>query len=147
MILGMKSLREVPKPSNRHCKTVEDYLRIGEPIHIHFSELDTDKWSKYETSVRILLMTEVIIPWLQGPINHYWSHDWHQYSREQDRNYAPFSTWITRAKARLDRVAAGGGVIFWITHVTAALAFGLMMKPCVMVNGSQTCRLLHVILR
>ncbi len=37
--------------------------------------------------------------------------------------------WTTRMKTKLDKFAKSGGILFWISHITAALSFVLVTNP------------------
>ncbi len=121
MISSMMSLTQTPMPSARRYRNVREYLVQGPPIHMDHSEVRGTRWAEYESVVKNLLMEPEIAPWLDGPVDQDWSGRPYQEKKEVKID----TTWISRQVRRCDNITMGGCVLFWITHVTAALGFVL----------------------
>ena len=125
MILGMKFWTENLQPRIRRYQSIREYLRHGPPIYLDYSEIRTNRWVEYERAVKDLLQNPKTSSWLDGPLDHNWSKSLYQQSDEQGLK-AALTTSTSRAIRRRDRIAIGGGILFWISHVTAALGFVLI---------------------
>lgn len=126
MLLSMQSLTQGPKPRNRRYQSVREYLSHGPPIHMDYSEFRRNDWAAYERDVEHLLEDPETAAWLDGPLGQAWSRILHQQAGTQDHKSAYSTTCGSRAARRLDSMAMCGGILFWVSNITAALAFVLI---------------------
>lgn len=93
---------------------------------MHYSEARGNRWAEYESAVKDLLEDPKTAPWLDGPLDQDWSESLYEELGDQDRTIAKGRTRVSRPMRRLDHVAMTGAIIFWMSHITAALAFVLI---------------------
>ncbi|KAL8927109.1 MAG: hypothetical protein Q9172_001531 [Xanthocarpia lactea] len=128
MILSNDSLKPEPKPSTHPYRNIKDYLLHGPPIAGDHSETIDDGWTRYERAVKDLLKDPKSAHWLNGPMFGDWNdsqrQQWH--SRYRDRKRAESTQWTSRARKGLKFLARGGEILFWISHITAALSYVLV---------------------
>ena len=138
MLLRMKSLTELPKPSSRQYHSNRHYLWYGPPIHLTDAEARDPRWPGYENAVQNILHEPAIAPWLDGPLESDWTEDSHQQRNWSGRVEADHRVWGKTMKWKFDNWAIGGGVSFWITHITAALGFALIANTVSEANHHPT---------
>lgn len=91
-----------------------------------YSEIRDSRWTRYESTVENFLREPETARWLDGPLN----PDWGENSEEhlwynRDRKRADDTTWLLKAKRKFNPMAVGV-LLFWISHITAALAAALI---------------------
>ena len=93
-----------------------------------YSETSDSRWAKYERELESLLQDSDTASWLDGPLDP--ASGERLIPRKQQREIGSSRdgdiSWIFRLKRRLHRLVMSGIILFWISHVTAALAFGLI---------------------
>ncbi|KAL8723289.1 MAG: hypothetical protein Q9181_007319 [Wetmoreana brouardii] len=128
MILSMDSLKRGPEPSNRRYESVKDYLLRGPPVPPDYFDTRNNRWRGYERAVKDLLKEPETAHWLNGPMfgdrNENHAQRWHGRNRNLKR--ANNTQWVSGARKGLEYIAKGGGILFWISHITAALSFVLI---------------------
>ncbi|KAL8794046.1 MAG: hypothetical protein Q9195_003346 [Heterodermia aff. obscurata] len=138
VLLGMKSLTDRPKPSSRQYHSVRRYLQHGPPIHLTETEATDPRWLRYEEAVQKILDDPATAPWLDGPLDPDWTATSHRQLDWYGRVEADHRSWERRMEWKLDDWAIGGGILFWISHITAALGFALIANTVSEANRRPT---------
>ncbi|KAL9598840.1 MAG: hypothetical protein Q9179_003765 [Wetmoreana sp. 5 TL-2023] len=116
------------KPSKRRYESAKDYLLCGPPVPPDYFDTRNDRWKGYERAVKDLLKEPETAHWLNGPMFGDWNESqgqqWHDHHR--DLKQADNTQWISRARKGLGSIARVGGILFWISYITAALSFVLI---------------------
>ena len=136
MLLNMTSLRQFRKPSPSEYQSVREFLYHGKPIYFNHSEINDDRWSSYEREVEKILRDPGISSWLDEPLDPSWVESREENWRESLRKRIDDTSWIFKVKRRLTRMTTFGPVLFWISHITAALSFLLIANTSELRNTS-----------
>ena len=134
----MKSLTKRPKPSSWQDRSVRQYLEHGPPIHLPYPESTDPRWPEYEKAVQKILDDPATAPWLDGPLDLDWTEISHRQLNWRGRVEADHTFWGSRLGSKLDNWAIGGGILFWISHITAALGFALIANTVSEANRRPT---------
>ena len=138
MILSRESLKRIP--SQRACRyqSVREFLYHGPPTYMDFAEILDDRWRSYESAVDKILQDPGTFPWLDGPLDPRWSESVEkQLWLERGWERVDHASWIFKARGKLNRMAKGGLILFWISHITAALGFVLIANASNPVDTSR----------
>ena len=126
MLLKMQSLTESPKPSSWQYQSVRQFLRHGPLIHLTHREATNPQYLRYENAVREILCEPATAPWLDGPLDPNCTETSHPQLYWCGRVEADHISLGRRMKWIIDNWAISGEMIFWISHITAALGFALI---------------------
>lgn len=110
----MESLRRISKPPIRRDQSVRQWVLYGPSIHLNRSDLENFRWEKYERAVIKLLNDPTHSDWLDKP-------GFAKQALEdlgRDEGYD-----LKRVR---DKMLLVGGILFWIFHITAAIAYFLI---------------------
>jgi len=126
-------VRQDSKTGKNNYESIRDWLDYGPSMEMDRSDLATlDKhewmrgWAGYESAVNDILKDPKTTSWLDGLIEDVLGRILYRQLVEPNRKEAENTSWTYEAKKRLRHVAIGGGILFWILHTTAALAFVLI---------------------
>lgn len=110
----MKSLRRISKPPIHRDQSVRDWISFGPPIHIDPSDIIGFGWKEYSRAVIQLLNDPTHSDWLDKP-------GFAKQALEdlgRDEGYD-----LKRVR---DKMLLIGGILCWIFHITAAIAYFLI---------------------
>lgn len=125
----MPSLKRVPKHSIRSGQSVGEWIYNGPQIHLDRSDRILYKWKNYTHAVTKLLDDSTHSEWLNDPIDQYWTRDTKQSLKNLERDEGYVRKWIETVKRVQDKTVLIGGPVFWIFHITAALAYWIITSP------------------
>lgn len=98
---------------------------------MNYYEIQDSRWSDYEAVVKKILQDPETARWLDGPLN----PDWDKSPQEQLRGEHgeqgaddTDTTSLFKAKRKLHGLVPGIILLFWILHITAALAYPLIAR-------------------
>ena len=124
-------------PGAHQYQSIREYLCHGPPIFMNYDEVQQSWWPNYERMVDKILQDPETAQWLDCALN----SDWGKSAGEQLRHERcgkgadDETTWLFKAKKKLHRLVPGIVLLFWILHITAALAFPLIVHNSTL-NGS-----------
>ena len=136
MLLDMKSLTQSPRPSSRQYDSFIKYIQHGPPIHLTQEEVTDPRWPEYEKAVQKILDDPATAPWLDGPLDPGWTEAPDQRLNLSGRADGDRIPWGERMKS----ILSIGAILFWISHVTTALAFFLIAITVSEANRRPTVR-------
>ena len=94
---------------------------------MHFNEIPSDCWWSYEAAVEKLLQDRETAGWLSGPLDpNLGERAGVQVCYDWDGNRAKHTTWVFKAKRKFHRLVEASLLLFWVSHITAALALPLV---------------------
>ena len=120
MILGMRSLRQSQRLYGREYQSVRAYLLHGPPIQISYDESRDYQWNQYEKAVKDILGHPDAASWLDSPLD--------PSMTEGSRENAITRSWKAKDRAKFDGLKLAVYILFWITHITAALAYVILVN-------------------
>lgn len=132
-ISRLESLRRAPPPGGQ---SIREYLDHGPPVFMNYFEIQDSRWASYESMVEKLLRDPETAYWLDGPLDPEWCESAEEQLRHKsDRKSPEKTTWLFKMKRKFYRMAVGCLLLFWISHITAALAFALIARTSTSKNN------------
>ena len=127
MILGMRSLRQSRRLRGREYRSVREYLLHGPQIQMTYDESTDHQWNRYEKAVKDILGDPAAASWLDGPSHPSMTETYEQHLyKYKGWKKSGFRSWKSKKRGKLEGLMLAGYILFWITHVTAALAYVML---------------------
>lgn len=104
---------------------------------MNYCEIQDNRWSDYEAVVKKILQDPETTQWLDSPLDPDWRKSAEQLWHERRGKGADDTTWLLQAKKKLHRLVPGIVLLFWILHITAALAFPLIARNSTLKSSSE----------
>ena len=107
-------------------------------IHLTHAEATDPRWLGYYNVVQEILCDPATAPWLDGPLDPNWTEtsdqqlDW---CRRAEADHVPRGR---RMKWKTGNWVIGGGILFRLSHITAALGFALIANTVPETNRRPT---------
>ena len=128
MILGMRSLRQSRKLRSCEYRSVREYLLRGPPIYLSYVESRNHQWIQYEKDVKDISRHPDAAAWLDGPLD--------PSMIEGGRTNAVTRSWKAKNRVKFDGLKLAVYILFWITHITAALAYVMLVNESEPISPS-----------
>lgn len=142
MILRMESFQRVPRPSVPAIESVSvrEWLEHGPSMRMDPSDNRNPLWGQYTREVKNLFEDPVNTGWLDGPLDQYWTDDPHQAFTTPRPGKGYDSTWMSKWISMRHKRASGGyqnggNIFLWMSHITSAFAFLLILDQPDSNNG------------
>lgn len=94
---------------------------------MNYDEIQHSLWPSYVSAVENILQDPEAPQWLDSPLDSVWGgRTEEQLWARCGEKRADDTTWLLKAKNKVQRLSGGSLLLFWILHITAALSFPLM---------------------
>lgn len=128
----MQSLRWMSKPSIDRDQSVREWVLYGPSINLNRSELENFHWDKYDRAVTKLLNDPTHSDWLDKP--GFANQALKDSEKDEGEN-------LKRVR---ENIILALGIVFWISHISAPIAYFLILSSLESNDKSFTvilCRL------